>query len=75
MCENIDCVLFQYVFKIDVCRKLTTFLKPLSFMVYFRQIVGFHALNQAIKKLECEIQSLVEAGESFYHAFLLVHGV
>jgi hypothetical protein len=63
MCENIDHVLFQYVFTIDVCTKLTTFLKPLSFMVYFRQIMGFYALNEAIKKLECELQSLVEAGE------------
>jgi hypothetical protein len=65
MCEDVDLMLFQYIFKIDVSTKLTTFLKPLSFVVYFRQIVGFHALNEAIKKLECELQSLVEAGESF----------
>jgi hypothetical protein len=63
--ENIDHVIVQYVFKIDVRTRLTAFLNPLSFMVYFRQIMGFYALNEAIKKLESELQSRVEAGESF----------
>ncbi|PNF42996.1 hypothetical protein B7P43_G09560 [Cryptotermes secundus] len=33
--------------------------------VLYRQIVGLSALNEAIKKLECELQSLVEAENVF----------
>jgi hypothetical protein len=65
ICEDVVLVCFQYIYKIDMCTKLITFLKPLSFMMYFRQIAGFYALNEAIKKLESELQSLVETGESF----------
>jgi hypothetical protein len=34
--------------------------------------MGFNALNEAIKKLECELLSLVEAGESFCNSSLLI---
>jgi hypothetical protein len=34
-------------------------------MAYFRETVGLSTLNEAIMKLESEIQNLVEAGESF----------
>jgi hypothetical protein len=39
--------------------------KDLLFVTYFRQVMGFSVVNDAIKKLEIEIQSLVEAGELF----------
>jgi hypothetical protein len=35
------------------------------FVTYFRQVLGLSSLNDAIKKLESELESLVEAGESF----------
>jgi hypothetical protein len=34
-------------------------------MAYFRETGGPSALNEAIKKLESEIQNLVEVGEPF----------
>jgi hypothetical protein len=34
-------------------------------MTYFRETVGLSGLNEAINKLESDIQNLVETGEPF----------